>query len=142
MQMFIRKEHGITALKKTLANSTQLPNSAIEKLRGKIQSLEKQLSQAEQRYEAARNTHAELAQTKQRLREKDHDMSKSQSSIRALEQRISELEELTLRSCPECGEKFQIREELIKTSWLDGRFQGFYCPKNGCKGVALWQRED
>jgi hypothetical protein len=137
MQMFIRKEHGIGALKKVLTSGLAVSNPSLEKLREKTQSLEKQLLQAEQKYEAVRGVHAELAQTKNRLREKDQEMTKSQSGIQALEERISDLERLILRTCPVCDEEFQIREDLIKTSWLDGRFQGFQCPKNGCKGIVL-----
>lgn len=142
MQMFIRKERGINALKKVLAGGLLAPSPPVEKLREKIQSLEKQLSAVEQKYEAAKSAHAELAQTKNRLRERDQEISKAQSGVQGLNRKISEIEELIVRTCPECGEEFQIRENLIKTSWLDGSFRGFQCPKDGCKGIAPRQSEE
>ena len=142
MQMFVRREDGIQALKKILTSGRSPSNPSTEKLQEKIQSLEKQLSQSEQKYEAARSAHTELAQTKNRLREKDQEINKSQNGIQALKKKISDLERLILRTCPECSEEFQIREDLIKTSWLDGRFEGFQCPKHGCRGIAPPQSEE
>jgi predicted RNA-binding Zn-ribbon protein involved in translation (DUF1610 family) len=66
----------------------------------------------------------------------------SNASTEKLREKIRSLEKLVLRTCPECGAEFKIREGLIKTSWLDGRFQGFKCPKDGCKGIALRQSEE
>ncbi len=116
MQMFIRKESGIEKLKKILSNGTSLSNPAIDKLHEKVQSLENLLSQAEQKYQSSKNAHAELLETKSRLREKDQAITRAQNGIRDLQDRVSELEELVLRTCPECGEEFEIREDLIRTS--------------------------
>jgi DNA repair exonuclease SbcCD ATPase subunit len=142
MQEFIRGEKGITALKKILADGSQLLGPTTDRLREKIQSFEKQLSVAEQRCDAAENAHAELAQTKQRLREKDQELLKSHNAILGLERRVSELEKLILRTCPECGEEFRIGENLIKTSWFDGSFRAFRCPNQGCQGVVPPEVED
>jgi transcription elongation factor Elf1 len=106
MQMFLRKDEGIAALHKISSGGSA------DKLREKIQSLEKQLALAERnKAELTRKT-------------------------------VKDIEKSALRTCPECGAEFIIREDLIKTSWLDGRFLGFKCPKDGCKGIALRQSEE
>jgi predicted RNA-binding Zn-ribbon protein involved in translation (DUF1610 family) len=142
MQLFIRKEQGIDALEKILAGDSPVVNPFANKLREKIQSLEKQLSQTERNYEVARGAHFELAQIKRQLRDKDQRSTKEQRSIRNLEKGIVELEALVHRICPECGKEFQIREDLIKTSWVNGRFQGFKCPQTGCRGIAVWKAKE
>jgi hypothetical protein len=59
-----------------------------------------------------------------------------------------------LSSSPRCGQKqtvagsgrsshasvpkgHEISEKLAKTSWLDGSFEGFQCPRDGCKGIGI-----
>jgi len=43
--------------------------------------------------------------------------------------------------CPECGCRFWIRPELVKTSLFDGRLQGFRCPEKKCgTTVALEEK--
>jgi DNA-directed RNA polymerase subunit M/transcription elongation factor TFIIS len=137
MQMFIRKETGINALKRILASEFPPSNPTEDKLREKVQSLETQLVQIGQKYEVAKNAHTELTQTKNRLREKDQAITKSKSRIQALQERISELENSAFRICPECRHEFEISEKLAKTSWLDGSFEGFQCPRDGCKGIGI-----
>lgn len=141
MQMFIRKDQGISALK-DIVTSGSMPNPAAEKLQERIQSLEEQLSEAEELLEAAKHGQGELTKMRGILREKEQQVTKAQNRIRTLEQQKSELEKFNIRTCPECGEEFEIREDLIKTSWLNGSFQGFQCPKDGCKGIALHQKDN
>ena len=50
--------------------------------------------------------------------------------------RLSKLEDRYKKKCPECSKRFWISEELIKTSWLDGRFVGYRCPEQDCGGIV------
>jgi DNA repair exonuclease SbcCD ATPase subunit len=129
IQMFIRKEQGIKALEKRLTKGFISSSPIAKELHEKIHSLEKQLSETERRYENARSAHGELINKHQQLREKDQELTE-------LHKRIRRYEKLIYRTCPECGESFQISENLLKTSWFDGRFQGFHCPHDECKGIV------
>jgi len=50
--------------------------------------------------------------------------------------RLAGLERRYRKKCPECRNDFWIEEKLIKTSIMDGSFQGYRCPKPGCKGIV------
>ena len=50
--------------------------------------------------------------------------------------RLSDIESRYKKKCPECGKRFWISEELIKTSWLDGQFVGYRCPEEDCDGIV------
>jgi ssDNA-binding Zn-finger/Zn-ribbon topoisomerase 1 len=142
MQMFIRKEHGINALKRALESGSFPSNFDTGKLREKVRLLDMQLSQAKHKCEEANNAHVELAKTKRLLCENDQKLARSEKDIQTLEDKVSELEGIIFRTCPECGKQFQIRVDLIKTSWVDGRFQGFRCPQFGCRGIAVWKAKE
>jgi predicted nucleic acid-binding Zn ribbon protein len=129
MQIFIRKEQGIKTLNKKLAVGFPSSSTSDKDLRDKIQSLEKQLTEKERRYENTRSAHEELSNKNQQLREKGQELAE-------LQKLIQRYENLIYRACPQCGERFQISENLLKTSWFDGRFQGFNCPDSECGGVV------
>jgi DNA-directed RNA polymerase subunit RPC12/RpoP len=42
--------------------------------------------------------------------------------------------------CPKCGKKFWLTPELIKTSWVNGTFEGYRCPD--CGGIAKEEGEE
>ena len=54
-------------------------------------------------------------------------------------ERLGQIEQRYRLECPECGEEFWIEPRLAKTSWVDGRLEGFNCPDEGCEGVATWK---
>ena len=56
--------------------------------------------------------------------------------------RLEELQRQYQKKCPECGNKFWIHPARLKTSWVDGTFEGYCCPEKGCKGVARWEAEE
>jgi DNA-directed RNA polymerase subunit RPC12/RpoP len=56
----------------------------------------------------------------------------------ALLPRLFRMEQRYRLTCPECGNKFWITPDLIKTSMFDGSIKGFRCPERGCSGVAAW----
>jgi hypothetical protein len=45
------------------------------------------------------------------------------------------------QKCPECGKSFWIVPDQIKTSWVDGKFEGYRCPERGCSGAVTWNGE-
>ena len=55
--------------------------------------------------------------------------------------RLAEMERRFYLRCPACGRQFWIEPSLIKTSLLDGSFQGFRCPNKDCREVVRWKRE-
>ena len=58
---------------------------------------------------------------------------------------ISRMEETDAHyrlACPECGCKFWIEPELVRTSRFDGSLKGFQCPKKDCGGIAPWKTKD
>ena len=55
--------------------------------------------------------------------------------------RLDDLQVRYQRKCPECGKTFWILPDLIKTSWMDGKFEGYRCPERGCDGVVSWKQE-
>ena len=50
--------------------------------------------------------------------------------------RLAELERSYRLECPKCGKKFWLTKELIKTSWVNGKLQGYRCPDPGCGGIV------
>jgi len=55
--------------------------------------------------------------------------------------RLEDLQTRYQRKCPECGKSFWIVPDQIKTSWVDGSFEGYRCPERGCKGFVPWKTE-
>ena len=49
---------------------------------------------------------------------------------------VVELAQRYRKECPECGERFWVEISQIETSWLDGSFTGFRCPREGCEGLV------
>lgn len=78
---------------------------------------------------------------------------RSKAGMRSFEQLVSEAERRNIwkrlddlqtryqRKCPECGKSFWIVPDQIKTSWMDGSFEGYRCPERGCKGFVPWKTE-
>ena len=50
--------------------------------------------------------------------------------------RLEDLQERYRKKCPSCGQKFWVTPDLIKTSWLDGDFEGYHCPASECDGFV------
>jgi uncharacterized Zn finger protein len=50
--------------------------------------------------------------------------------------RLAELQRRYEIQCPKCGKKFWLTTELIKTSWVNGKLEGYRCPDSQCGGVA------
>jgi transcription elongation factor Elf1 len=50
--------------------------------------------------------------------------------------RLGELQQRYQFVCPRCGKKFWLTPELIKTSWINGKLEGYRCPDPDCDGVA------
>jgi RHS repeat-associated protein len=63
------------------------------------------------------------------------------NSGRNIWKRLDELQSRYQRKCPECGNTFWIVPDLLKTSWVDGKFEGYRCPSKGCGGVVNWNKE-
>jgi transcription elongation factor Elf1 len=55
--------------------------------------------------------------------------------------RLDDLQKRYRGKCPECGKEFWIVPDQIKTSWLDGTFEGYRCPERDCDGVVSWSKE-
>lgn len=53
--------------------------------------------------------------------------------------RLGDLEKRYRVRCPKCGHAFWIEPELVKTSWFDGRFEGFRCPREDCGAIVPWE---
>lgn len=78
---------------------------------------------------------------------------RSQAGMRSFEQQVADaerrdawtkLEDLQSRyqrKCPNCKKTFWIVPDQIKTSWVDGKFEGYRCPERGCDGVVPWNKE-
>ncbi len=49
---------------------------------------------------------------------------------------ISEMERRYRKQCPDCGCKFWVEPSQIETNWFDGKFMGYRCPQDGCKGIV------
>lgn len=50
--------------------------------------------------------------------------------------RLADLQQRYQLQCPRCGKKFWLTTELIKTSWVNGRLEGYRCPDAQCGGIA------
>lgn len=78
---------------------------------------------------------------------------RSKAGMRSFEQLVSDAEQRNVwkrlddlqtryqRKCLECGKSFWIVPDQIKTSWVDGSFEGYRCPERGCKGFVPWKTE-
>lgn len=55
--------------------------------------------------------------------------------------RIEEMQRRYRLKCPECGERFWIEPQLIKTSIFDGKLQGFRCPQTDCGATVAWEKK-
>ncbi len=66
----------------------------------------------------------------------------SDAEQRDIWKRLEELQQRYQRKCPECGNKFWLTPDQIKTSWLDGSFVGYRCPESGCNGAVTWAKEE
>ena len=76
---------------------------------------------------------------------------RSKAGMRSFEQLVSDAEQRNVwkrlddlqsryqRKCSECDKSFWIVPDQIKTSWVDGSFEGYRCPERGCKGFAPWK---
>lgn len=65
----------------------------------------------------------------------------SDAERRNIWKRLDDLQARYQRKCPDCGRGFWIVPDQIKTSWVDGSFEGYRCPERGCKGFAAWKTE-
>ncbi len=65
----------------------------------------------------------------------------SDAEQRNIWKRLDELQARYRRKCPECGKEFWIVPDQLKTSWVDGTFEGYRCPERGCTGVVSWSKE-
>jgi DNA repair exonuclease SbcCD ATPase subunit len=136
MQMFIRKEAGISALKNLIANGEANVGLDAKRLKEKISSLERELGQKAADLESADQAQKQLSKISRQLQVAREELNESRRNATKLERGLTELEKAMLRTCPECKKEFRIREDLIETSWLDGSFQGFRCPSDECIGIA------
>ena len=55
--------------------------------------------------------------------------------------RLEDLEARYRLNCPECKKSFWLVPNQLKTSWLDGKFQGYQCPERACDGVVAWKEK-
>ncbi len=53
--------------------------------------------------------------------------------------RLKEMDSRYRPTCPECGYKFWVGPELVKTSIFDGSMKGFRCPQKDCSGIIAWE---
>jgi ssDNA-binding Zn-finger/Zn-ribbon topoisomerase 1 len=65
----------------------------------------------------------------------------SEAGQRNIWKRLDDLQSRYRRKCPKCGKEFWIVPNQIKTSWMDGSFEGYRCPERGCDGVVSWNKE-
>jgi hypothetical protein len=50
--------------------------------------------------------------------------------------RLAQLEQRYRLKCPECGECFWARPELLGTKPFSGKVSGYRCPKKNCRGIV------
>jgi transcription elongation factor Elf1 len=65
----------------------------------------------------------------------------NRTSNESLFERIKEMEQRYRVTCPECGCRFWIEPELIKTSVFDGSLKGFRCPQKNCDAMVPWEQK-
>src|SRR5882672_2687488 len=51
-------------------------------------------------------------------------------------QRLAELQQRYQPQCPRCSKRFWLTPELFKTSWVDGKLEGYRCPDPKCGGIV------
>lgn len=56
--------------------------------------------------------------------------------------RLDDLQARYRLKCPECNKDFWIVPDHLKTSWVDGKFEGYRCPERGCSGVVNWDSKE
>lgn len=56
--------------------------------------------------------------------------------------RLAEMERRYRKKCPRCAKTFWVGPGLVKTSWVDGSFQGYRCPEPDCDGIATEEEDD
>jgi|SRR5215470_15427925 len=55
-------------------------------------------------------------------------------------EKLKNLEPLYYLKCPQCGCRFWIKPNLVKTSLFDGSLQGFRCPEK-CGATVPWEEK-
>jgi ssDNA-binding Zn-finger/Zn-ribbon topoisomerase 1 len=65
----------------------------------------------------------------------------SDSEQRNIWTRMDDLRDRYQKTCPECRKSFWIVPDQIKSSWVDGKFEGYRCPERGCNGVVSWKND-
>lgn len=65
-----------------------------------------------------------------------------QAQMKNIWERLADLERRYSKDCSECGKPFWVSEELIETSWFDGRFVGYRCPGPDCDGMVKPEDEE
>jgi hypothetical protein len=60
----------------------------------------------------------------------------AEASEQGIWERLEEIKSRYQKKCPDCGKRFWITDELISTSWFDGKFNGYRCPEDGCSGIV------
>jgi transcription elongation factor Elf1 len=50
--------------------------------------------------------------------------------------RLAELQQRYQPQCPRCGKRFWLTPELFKTSWVNGKLEGYRCPDSECGGIV------
>lgn len=55
--------------------------------------------------------------------------------------RLAHLEQRYRLKCPECGESFWAKPELLRTRPLTGRIEGYRCPESNCRGVVAIEEQ-
>ena len=54
--------------------------------------------------------------------------------------RLAELQQRYQFKCPKCGKTFWLTSELIKTSWANGKLEGYRCPDSDCGGIVRTEK--
>ena len=55
--------------------------------------------------------------------------------------KLAEMERRFRLKCPECGCRFWIEPDLLKTSIFDGSVKGFRCPQKNCDAIVAWEKK-
>jgi hypothetical protein len=142
LQMFVRREAGIKALQSLAGNSNKNNSNHVTALAEKDGILEREAGHRATSPDLGPQARSELLRTKLELDETRKKLADVAPKNTKLCDRISELEIVARRVCPECKQEFLIHDALIKTSWLNGAFLGFKCPQPGCEGIAPSQEEE
>ena len=54
--------------------------------------------------------------------------------------RLAELQQRYQFKCPKCGKTFWLTSGLIKTSWANGKLEGYRCPDSDCGGIVRTEK--